>query len=104
MKYDNTREIFTWVIVSPLTFNFDWKLLCSKRIIALLMYTPYLPGLLVIHRGGLPSNSDDIESRSSSIVRGRFAEINKGDLVSILYSVEDTSDSSSPFEAHSSAQ
>lgn len=80
-------EILTWVIVSPLTFNFDWKLLWSKRIIALLMYTftPYLPGLLVIHKGGLPSNSEDIESRSSSIVRGRFAEINEDDLVSILY-------------------
>lgn len=49
--------------------------------------TPYLPGLLVIHRGGLPSNSEDIESRSSSIVRGRFAEIND-DLVSILYPIE----------------
>lgn len=78
-------------MVSPLTFSFDWKLLCSKRIIALLMYTsppPYLPCLLVIHRGGLPSNSEDIESLSSSIVKGRFAEIDKDDISVVFSSIE----------------
>lgn len=47
------------------------------RIFALLMYTSVPSLALVIHRGGLPSSSEDIEGGRASIFKGRFAEICK---------------------------
>jgi len=50
------------------------------------MYTSTLcfTCFLVIHKGGLPSSSEDIDSLSSSIVSGRFAETEKAAVSSVM--------------------